>query len=327
MAELRQTGKVQTIPNSNGDSVKSSKKSEGLVARREREDRQSSASTAPKTGEAGTSLPTLYQDLLGSRGRLEEELQRRTLALATLAHEIKNPLAIVSGYVEMLLSRKVGPLTKRQQNILEETRTNCARLQKFAREFLAYSSLANGHRSVMLRLESGDLSACVAEVSGYWMDKFSAKGVALYFRANPEMPQFNFDYDKVQQVVSNLLENALKFTAPGGTVWLTADLHVWERRSRMTTPCEVERRSGGSVGARVARVTVADTGKGIAPEFYQEVFEDFFRSPGDQTQTQGAGLGLAIARRLIQMHEGKIWVESELGVGSKFCFLLPLRQT
>jgi hypothetical protein len=80
------------------------------------------------------------------------------------------------------------------------------------------------------------LSACVAEVSGYWMDKFSAKGVALYFRANPEMPQFNFDYDKVQQVVSNLLENALKFTAPGGTVWLTADLHVWERRSRMTTP-------------------------------------------------------------------------------------------
>jgi signal transduction histidine kinase len=75
------------------------------------------------------------------------------------------------------------------------------------------------------------------------------------------------------------------------------------------------------------RVTVADTGKGIAPEFHQEVFEDFFRVPGDENHARGAGLGLAIARRLVQLHEGKIWVESELGAGSKFCFLLPLRQS
>ena len=323
MAELSQAGRIPAL--SDGMSAKSLKRAKGFVATRG--ESPSGASTAPRAGDTASTLPSLYQDLLEAQGHLEEELHRRTLALATLAHEIKNPLGIVSGYIEMLLSRKVGPLTARQRKILEETQANCARLQKFAHEFLAYSSLTMGNASVMLRLESGDLSVCLSEVCGYWMDKFSAKGVALYFRANPEMPLFKFDYHKVQQVVSNLLENSLKFTPSGGTVWLTAELHVWERRGRMNTPREMERRRGVSAGATAVRVMVADTGKGIAPEFYQEVFEDFFRVPGDETQTPGAGLGLAIARRLVQLHEGKIWVESGLGVGSRICFLLPLRQT
>jgi len=307
---------------SDGASANHARKAKGSVAMSSEQ-----PSTAPGPSETANSLTSPYQDLLEVHGQVEEEIHRRALALATLAHEIKNPLAIISGYIEMLLTRKVGPLTERQAKILEETRSNCARLQKFAQEFLAYSSLSMGNASVMLRLESGDLSACISDVCGYWMDKFSAKKVALYFRANPDIPLFQFDYDKVQQVVSNLLENALKFTPTGGAVWLTAEMHLWERRGRMNTPREVERRRGASAGASAVRVTVADAGKGIAPEFYQEVFEDFFRIPGDEIQMQGAGLGLAIARRLVQLHEGKIWVESELGVGSKFCFLLPLQRT
>jgi len=302
---------------------KSVRKAEGPVSTG-REQRPAEAAAAP-TGQTGDLLP-LYRDLLEARGRLEEEVHRRTLALATLAHEIKNPLAIVSGYVELLLTQKVGPLTERQQNILAETRANCLRLQKFAQEFLAYSSLAMGKASTTLRLESGGLSACLSEVCGYWMDKFSEKGVALYFRANAEIPPFLFDYHKVQQVVSNLLENSLKFTPAGRAVWLTAEPHAWERRGRMGAPPQVERRSGSSGGANMVQVTVSDSGKGIAPEFHLEVFDDFFRVPGDESETQGAGLGLAIARRLIQMHGGKIWVESEPGVGSRFCFLLPMQR-
>jgi signal transduction histidine kinase len=301
------------------------KKAKGSVVKRR--DQPSGASTPPRTGETATLLPALYQDILESRGHLEEDLHRRTLALATLAHEIKNPLAIISGYVEMLLDRKVGPLTERQLNILEETRSNCARLQNLAQELLAYSSLTMGNASVMIRLESGDLNACVSEICGYWMDKFSTKGVALYFRPNPEVPLFKFDYHKVQQVVSNLLENSFKFTPSGGTVWLTTELQVWERRICVDTPHEVELQTGGSARANAVRMMVADSGKGIAPEFHQEVFEDFFRVAEDDISTQGAGLGLAIARRLVQLHGGKIWVESELGAGSRFCFLLPLRQT
>lgn len=323
MGDSLHPGNVQTAPESSPEN--SDKKAEGSVATSG--DQQPGASAASASGQAPSPLSTLYHHLLEDHGHLEEELHRRTLALATLAHEIKTPLAIVSGYVEMLLSRKVGPLTERQRNILEETQSNCARLQRFAQEFLAYSSLAMGSASVVVRLELGDLGACLSEVCGYWMDKFSAQQVALYFQANPEIPPFKFDYHKVQQVVSNLLENALKYTPSGGSVWLTAEPHVWERRGRKTTPLKVERRRGGSAGASAVRVTVADTGKGIAAEFHQEVFEDFFRVPGNEIQTQGAGLGLAIARRMVQLHEGKIWVESELGAGCKFCFLLPLVQT
>ena len=125
---------------------------------------------------------------------MEEELHRRALALATLAHEIKNPLAIISGYVEMLLSKKVGSLTGRQEKILGETRSNCERLQKFAQEFLAYSALTFKNASAGLRLESWDLTVCLSEVCGFWLDKFSAKGVALYFRANPDVPPCGYVY-------------------------------------------------------------------------------------------------------------------------------------
>jgi len=255
---------------------------------------------------------------------LEEEVHRRTVALATIAHEIKNPLAIVSGYVDLLLGQRVGPLNKRQEKILEETRSNCARLQKFAQDFLAFCSVAMGGSSQALRLEPGSLGTCLAEVSGYWVDKFAAKSVALYLRADAAIPPFNFDYYKVQQVVSNLLENSLRYTPSGGTVWVTAEPALWERRERQGTPPGRERRQGGPLGINAARVTVADTGKGIAPEFHQKVFEDFFRVPGDDALSAGAGLGLAIARRLVQFHGGKIWVESEPGAGSKFVFLLPL---
>ena len=266
----------------------------------------SGATTAPTAREAATPLSSLYQDLLESRGHMEEELHRRALALATLAHEIKNPLAIISGYVEMLLSKKVGSLTGRQEKILGETRSNCERLQKFAQEFLAYSALTFKNASAGLRLESWDLTVCLSEVCGFWLDKFSAKGVALYFRANPDVPPFKFDYYKVQTVVSNLLENSLKFTPSGGTVWLAAEMHLWERRVGMSNPQELERRKSSSAGAAAVRaVIVADSGKGIAPEFYQEVFEDFFRAPGDEIQPQGADWGWPSRGALFSCTKGR----------------------
>jgi hypothetical protein len=271
-------------------------------------------------------LPPLYRNLLESRGQMEEEVHQRTLALATLAHEIKNPLAIISGYVELLLSQKPGPLTERQQKILQETTNSCLRLQKLAKDFLSYSALEAGSKTSRVNFETGDLNACLSEVCGYWMVKFAAKGVALFFQANPQIASFMFDYHKVQQVVSNLLENALRFTDAGGSVWLTAEPHIWERRRLQPSGPQTERRRGEATGPNAVRVTVADTGVGIAAEFHQEVFEDFFKISGAENEEYGAGLGLAISRRLVHLHGGKIWVESELGGGSKFSFLLPLRQ-
>jgi len=285
--------------------------------------------TSPWTAEAGLGapsrpLPPFYQDLLEAYARQENEIRQRTIALATMAHELKTPLAIIAGYIELLLGQRAGPLNDRQRQILVDSQTNCVRLQKFIQDFLATSALEAG--KVTMRFERGDLNTCLSEVCGFWMDRFHTRGVALYFPQNLKLEPFEFDSYKVQQVVSNLLDNALKLTPSGGTVWVTAEPHHWERRSRQDVPpLAEERRREAAAAPNAIRVTVADTGPGIAPEYHQEIFDDFFKVPDQQAQSEGTGLGLAIARRLVQAHGGKIWVESEPGTGSKFSFLLPVK--
>jgi len=272
------------------------------------------------SGRDPTSSDALYQDLLEAHARLQDQVERRTLALATIAHQLKVPLAVIPGYVDLLLSEKPGPLTERQRQILENLRASTLHLEKFLRDLLSYSALEAG--KVSLKYERGDLNACLAEVCGYWFDRFREKGVALYSPNNPQLAQFEFDYYKVQQVVANLLENSWRFTPTGGTVWLTAEPVAWERAGRDESG---QGEPGQAAMPNSVRVTVADTGPGVPAEYQQEVFDDFFKVPGQEDQLGGTGLGLAISKRLVQAHGGKIWVESEGGAGSKFSFLLPLK--
>lgn len=262
-----------------------------------------------------------YRQLL--EGWLEEEKGRHTVALATAAHELKTPLAIIAGYIELLLSQKPGPLNDGQRQILEDSHLNCARLRQFIQDFLAYSTVETGN--LTMRFELADLNACLSELYAIWLPRFQRKGVAFYFPVNDKLEPFVFDCHKVQHVLSNLLENSWKFTPAGGTVWLSAEPHIWERRKRQDEYLLEERRLQSATAANAVRVTVSDTGPGIDPEYHQEIFDDFFKLLAPVDQSGGTGLGLAIARRLVQAHGGKIWVESELGSGSKFSFVLPLR--
>jgi signal transduction histidine kinase len=259
-------------------------------------------------------------ELLEAYQRLQEENRRRTVALGTAAHQLKTPLAIIAGYVELLLTQKPGKLSDRQQQILKESQFNCSRLRQYIEDFLSYSALETG--KFELKLKMSDMNECLAELYTYWLSSFQKKGVAIYLPSQKKLPIFAFDYDKIQHVTSNLLENALKFTPAGGTVWLTAETYTWERRSRQEHSFGHERRKQAASAPNAVRVTVSDTGPGIAPEYHQEIFDDFVKLPD---AAGGTGLGLAIARRLVLAHNGKIWVESEVGRGSFFSFLLPLR--
>jgi signal transduction histidine kinase len=256
------------------------------------------------------------------QGLSGEEAYHRTLALATVAHELKTPLVIVSGYIELLLEEKVGALNDRQRQILADSLESCERLQKFVRDFLAFSALDSGR--ITVRLEVGDLNRCLSQLCGYWVDRFTEKGVALYFSPCAGLQPFEFDAPKVEQIVSNLLDNALKFTPAGGTVWITAEPYMWERRGVASLLLVGDRRRASSSARNAVKVAVADTGRGIPPEYHQEVFDDFFKVPGEPHHADATGLGLGIVRRLVNAHGGKVWVESEWGQGSKFCFLLPL---
>jgi signal transduction histidine kinase len=172
----------------------------------------------------------------------------------------------------------------------------------------------------VLQLRENDLRDCLDELSKRWSEAFQRKGVKLETSFDPSIPTFRFDYQKVQQAAANLLDNSLKHTPSGGSVTLRAGPHFWERRVAGVAPTQ-ERRRFRLPRPNSVEVSVTDSGPGIAAEHHQEIFEDFVRV---DRNTSGMGLGLAIAKRLIQAHRGKIWVESEHQSGSTFTFLLPM---
>src|SRR5580700_4933340 len=271
----------------------------------------------PEASERGSG-PGTSPDLQQLYSQLQERFSRTTHALASAAHDLKTPLAILNGYVELLQSEKLGGLNDRQREVLRDMSSSGQRLQHFILDFLSYSVLETG--AMKMRFETGDINACLSEVCRLWSHPFQDKGLALYFLANDKLAEFAFDSAKVQRVVSNLLENASKFTPAGGTVWLHAEPHMWDRRGANQPGILTERRRQASLQPNSVKVSVADTGPGIPPEYHMEVFDDFFRLPQNESQA-GMGLGLAIARRLVTNMDGKVWVESEPGAGCKFSFV------
>jgi signal transduction histidine kinase len=263
-------------------------------------------------------------DLERAYQQLEIEYRRCAQALATAAHDLRTPLAVVSGYIELLMSGKLGPLTDRQSRCLDDMFSSSQRLHRLITDFLTFSAIQTGNLNLQLN-EPRDLHGCLTEICSFWMPRFQSKGVAFYYLPSEHLHPFPFDYDRIQRVISNLLENALKFTPQGGTVWLNAEPQLWERRTLEARPRARERRRQAAGVPNAVRVSVADTGPGIPPEYHQEIFGDFFQIPNGDMNGGGMGLGLGIARRLVQAHGGKIWVESEPSCGSKFSFVLPLK--
>ena len=266
--------------------------------------------------------PSCQQDLLQTYSQLQERFQRTTNALASAAHDLKTPLAILNGYIELLQSEKLGPLNERQREVLRDMNSSGLRLQNFIQDFLTFSVLETGE--LRMQYEVGNVNSCLSEVCRLWSPRFQEKGLALYFLANDKVPLFPFDSPKAQRIISNLLDNASKFTPTGGTVWLHAEPYMWERRSIAAPAVGSDRRRQNLSHPNSVKVSVSDTGAGIPPEYHLEVFDDFFRLPSNEQQ-DGMGLGLAIARRLVHSMGGKIWVESDPGGGCKFSFLIPLK--
>ncbi len=262
--------------------------------------------------------------LAGKRSERHPSLKpsKNNALMAGFAHELKTPLAIIGGYIEILLDGTLGPLNKNQERSLKEAAANCSRLKKLVQEFLSQAALDS--QQVTMRLELADFNKCIREVCGFWRQQVQAKNMALYFQADPMIKPFLFDYDKIQHVVSNLLDDALKFTPPGGTIWLTTQRAWIESHAGDDATIASGCKRCRANSAPAIRVTVADTGLGIPAEFRMEVFEEFYRIP-NRSNSDGTGLGLSIAERLVQAHGGRIWIEGEPGAGTRVTFLIPVR--
>ena len=220
--------------------------------------------------------------------------------MASVSHELKTPLTAIEGLAANMLDGLTGSLNAKQIEYLTDIRASGDRLARLIADLLDLSIIAAG--GAELKPATISLTALLHEVTVGLSTIARNKLTILELR--PMAPGLNVwaDRDKVAQVLTNLIGNAFKFTPSKGKVTVSAEMN----------------------GGAWARVTVADTGPGIAAEETEKIFDEFYQvtRPG-QNKSQGVGLGLAISRKLVEMHGGRIWVESESGKGSKFHFTLP----
>jgi signal transduction histidine kinase len=266
---------------------------------------------------------SLAPSLSQSTPTTDEQLQHeRTLLVASAAHELKTPLAVIAGFSDFLLGDHAGPLNPQQKSVITEIQQNTLRLQRLVQSFLKFSALESGKFEI--RKELRNINQCVAEAISQWRIPYMTRGITCEFFPDPTLELAAVDSVKLQNIICNLLDNALKFTPPFGRVQVTTKNDLWERRnSAARGVIHLERRdSSGRSRNNCIRIDVTDNGPGIPPEYHREIFEDF-RQLEQNGQTQGIGLGLAIARRLAEAHGGKVIVESVIGQGSTFSVFLP----
>jgi signal transduction histidine kinase len=256
------------------------------------------------------------------RGAAFEAVEDDVFPVVSAAHEFKTPLVVMLGYTELLRSGSVGAVNDKQQQMLGEIQESAERLQRVIQDLLLLCELraAKGHRAAKERRNTADVNFNMKELFEYWAPVARQRAIEYRFCPAKSDPKVAVEPLKLQHIVSNLIENALNFTPGGGQVVVSVVECFWDRRKVSTESLfSMERRVNRKIKNAVC-IIVSDTGPGIAPDHHEQIFADFVQLPG--ACARGTGLGLAIARRLVEAHRGVIWVESELGKGSKFLLLL-----
>ena len=241
----------------------------------------------------------LFQELALKTHELEIASRHKSEFLASMSHELRTPLNAVIGFSEVLLDRLFGELNDKQVEYLEDIRDSGRHLLELLNEILDLSKVEAGR----MELELGDASLREALEHGVAMvrERASRQGLSLDVVVDPDVDVVVADPLRLKQVILNLLTNAVKFTPSGGRV---------EARAR---------RVGGEV-----QVSVEDSGIGIAEDQLERIFESFQQGPRSVSgAAEGTGLGLTLSKRIVELHGGRLWVESRLGHGSTFTFAIP----
>jgi signal transduction histidine kinase len=241
----------------------------------------------------------LFQELQATNRQLAIASQHKSEFLANMSHELRTPLNAIIGFSEVLIERMFGDLNEKQDEYLRDILSSGQHLLSLINDILDLSKVEAGR----MELELGTFSLAEALDNGLTMlrERAGNHGIALSLEIDPDLDVIQADERKMKQVVFNLLSNAVKFTPDGGRVSLSARLVDG-----------------------VPTIAVRDTGIGIAPEEQALVFEEFRQAGSPSSRKhEGTGLGLALCRRFVELHGGRIWVESEVGVGSTFTFTLP----
>jgi len=278
--------------------------------------------------EATTEKDLTYRELLLAYSRLQDVNQKKNNFLSMATHELRTPVTVIKGYHRILLDDRLGKLLPEQRKVLMESEENCNRLIKIINSLLNLSRIETGRLELVY--QENDFSENAREVVQDLKESIDRKQLSTVLNLEIRIPKFKYDREKVTQVLTSLLENSIKYTPQKGRIYLSAEPYFWERRNPNNPGVADNKRSGrsaSSLGSQVpfnaVRVEVSDTGIGVSPQHRQEIFEEFTQVAAGQSNKSGLGLGLAISKRIIEAHGGKIWVESQVNTGSRFVFLLP----
>jgi two-component system, NtrC family, sensor kinase len=243
----------------------------------------------------------LFRELEDKSGELEAASRHKSEFLANMSHELRTPLNAIIGFSEVLGERMFGDLNDKQAEYVEDILSSGRHLLALINDILDLSKVEAGRME--LELSRFDLPAAIHGAVILVRERVTRHGLALAVQIDDGLGPFVGDERKIRQVLLNLLSNAVKFTPEGGRITVRATA------------------ANGTV-----EISVSDTGIGIAPGDQEAIFQEFRQVGTDYVRKrEGTGLGLALARRFIDLHGGRIWVKSGLGEGSTFTFNLPVR--
>ena len=254
--------------------------------------------------------------------RLYSDLKRANEAksefVSIVSHELKTPMTSIKGYADLLFKGTAGEISGMQQKFLRVIRSNVDRMNALVSDLLDISRIESGR--LKLHIQSVPLKAVVDEVVQTMQESIKAKELALTVEMPEDLPPVRADEDRLIQVLTNLISNAYRYTLPGGRISVKAT--VWSDGS---PPGEAQPVPPGEQRLRYLCLSVSDTGIGISPKDQTRIFDKFFR--GDDPvvrESTGTGLGLFIARSIVELHDGQMWFQSEPGQGSVFSFTVPV---
>jgi signal transduction histidine kinase len=248
-------------------------------------------------------LARIHRELEALRERVRRDRAERCELLDAISHELRTPLTAIAGYHRLLLGADVGPLNAPQRKYLEESHRGCQRLDAFLARMLAASRAPSGE--VVLELGRAPLAAPIEAVAAMFQPLLAERGLRLTLALHPDARAARSDPVRIEQVLANLVGNAVKFARPDGVIEIT------------TRPCTVPEHAWVR---QWVEISVADDGPGIPAEQRERVFEPYVQL-GERRG--GIGLGLAICRRLVEAHGGEIRLAEREGGGCRFSFTLP----
>ena len=250
-------------------------------------------------GSLAANVNRMNDELRRLYGELETSSRHKSEFLANMSHELRTPLNAIIGFSQVLRQRLFGEINAKQEEYLDDVIASGNHLLSLIDDVLDLSKVEAGR--IELERTEFSLPEALERSAVMVRERAADAGIRLSVEPGPGAELVRADERRVRQVVFNLLANAVKFTPPGGSVTVATE------------------RAGGEV-----RVSVTDTGPGVAPDDRERIFEEFQQTDLGARQRVGTGLGLALSRRLVELHGGRIWVEAGPGGGSRFVFTLPL---